>query len=660
VQFDLLSPEFSATPAPVRHEVALHILDPLRIVQDQEPWTICCELDPLSLPSQTYTLFNDHATDSVPVSIAADVDWLDVSPGTLTVPPRGSADVTVSLNANAIDSHGDYPADVVFVDELTGEEQTRRILLQIREDLSLIPVSGFRTAARSGARPDPAYAVYTIRNPSEPGGTGVPYRARVDQPWILIDESASIQGIAEPQEEAPVVITLELAALPQIPLGERELTAQASLTLENLTSGETTTRTISLTLVNPHFTPSRSLVSREVRQPGGPEYSFMMGTYSVTNAEFVAFLNDALGNPTHQRGEYLWFDVATGDVYLNTEATGRLSAVPTGTAHRLFSPSVNSQVDFDGTVYSVITAPVDYAPHPVSGVSWYGAAKYCNWLTLDQGFLPEERCYAEAPLSQAELWRPVSIAASDWTGRDLNDTERWNLVAGCHGFRLPMDDGYSNTIVTADATDAYNEWFKAAAWNEALSQNTLYGFGRGVLTPADANFRCSDDPFELVAQCTTGSTTPVGYYDGSIRAGGFFTTANANYFGLFDMSGNVDHWLQDRFAPPATLNRRTLRGGSWNDPIQADSLKTTSRVLFAAPDTLSHQIGFRVVQVPPIGEGDFNRDGTVSAADLYPLSDCPSGPGQAAAPQCAAFDFDQDGDVDLADYAELLPLVTVP
>lgn len=660
VQFDLVHPDFSSAPTPIRHEIALHILDPLRIVQEQNPWTICCELTTQSLPAQTYTLFNDHATDSVPVTITANVDWLNLSPGNLTIPPRGGTGVTISLNAAALAPHGDYPAEVSFLDELTGETQTRRILVQIREDLSLIPIANFRAAAQGGGRPHPAYSVYTVRNPSELGGESVSYRATADQPWLLLNDATTVQGTVSPQQQAPVVVTFDSSAFPQIPFGESEVAIQASLTLENLTTTESTTRTFSITLVNPHFSPAQSIVSRETRQPGGPEYSFEMGTFPVTNAEFVAFLNDALQNLSGPRGQYLWFDSTTGDVYLNTETTGRIAAVPIGTTHKVFSPSLNSQIAFDGAVYSVNTTPIDYTLHPVTGVDWYGALKYCNWLTLDQGFLSDERCYAEAVSSQADDWRPTTISSADWGSRDLNDTERWNLVADCRGFRLPMDDGYGNATVTADSTDAFNEWFKAAAWNQALAQNTLYGFGRNLMTVADANFRCSGDPFEMPTQCTTGNTTPVGFYDGSIQAGSFSTSANANSFGLFDMTGNVNHWLQDRFAPPTTLNRRTLRGGSWNDPIQADSLKNASRILFTSPDTLSHQIGFRVVQVPPIGDGDFNNDGAVTTADLYPLLDCPAGPEQPSAPQCAAFDFDQDGDVDLADYAELLPLVTPP
>ena len=49
--------------------------------------------------------------------------------------------------------------------------------------------------------------------------------------------------------------------------------------------------------------------------------------------------------------------------------------------------------------------------------------------------------------------------------------------------------------------------------------------------------------------------------------------------------------------------------------------------------------------------GDINTDGLVNLQDLAGFRACMSGPGAAFAPVCEPFDFDDDGDADLADFA---------
>jgi hypothetical protein len=214
-----------------------------------------------------------------------------------------------------------------------------------------------------------------------------------------------------------------------------------------------------------------------------------------------------------------------------------------------------------------------------------------------------------------------------------------------------MDDGYDNGAPSADSADSYNEWFKAAAWNDLIRQNTTYGFGRNVISGADANYRCSGDGFELPSECAVGGTTPVGYYDGGTKEASFITRASDNGFGLFDMTGNVHQWLQGRYAPPASFDRRTLRGGSWDDPIAAESLRCAGRPLFASPDTTSNRIGFRVLRTLASPSGDHDGDGDTDLADYVTMSGCIDGPGATRTSDCAAFDFDSDADIDLRDAA---------
>lgn len=70
-------------------------------------------------------------------------------------------------------------------------------------------------------------------------------------------------------------------------------------------------------------------------------------------------------------------------------------------------------------------------------------------------------------------------------------------------------------------------------------------------------------------------------------------------------------------------------------------------------------VAFRILTSPGAIPGDFDHDETVSLDDYFALADCFGGPNGAPSPTCPvtsqdcrnAFDFDEDGDVDLADFA---------
>ena len=55
--------------------------------------------------------------------------------------------------------------------------------------------------------------------------------------------------------------------------------------------------------------------------------------------------------------------------------------------------------------------------------------------------------------------------------------------------------------------------------------------------------------------------------------------------------------------------------------------------------------------------GDADRDGDVDMLDFSAFADCLGGPAEPAA-DCAAFDVDENGAVDLRDFAEILQLFT--
>lgn len=319
-------------------------------------------------------------------------------------------------------------------------------------------------------------------------------------------------------------------------------------------------------------------------QKNGPEYAFYVSQYEVSNAEFCRFLNDAEANSSNSRGNNMFVDTNSGTVYMDSSKTVG--------AEELFEPS-NSRLAYDvalpvGGRYSVVTNTPQgggsFSNHPVVGVSWYGAVKYCNWLTIDQGRGESQRCYSEG--INPPDWAPVT--ASSWDLDVFTDAERSVLLA-YRGFRMFMDH-------TSTVARAYNEFYKAAAWNGAT--NTVYGFGRDVLGSRDANYAGSGDPYED-AVLGPWQSTPVGYYDGSDHGGTFLTRQNDNYYGIYDLSGNVSEWIGDRGGLPAYSPQR---GGSWGNDIGAQLGCNVRGPFFRHKCSNSNGFpvfGFRVITTQP-------------------------------------------------------------
>lgn len=110
---------------------------------------------------------------------------------------------------------------------------------------------------------------------------------------------------------------------------------------------------------------------------------------------------------------------------------------------------------------------------------------------------------------------------------------------------------------------------------------TKYSFGDDI-SHEKANFGSIQD-----------GPVPVGSYD-------------PNAFGLFDMHGNMDEWVQDCYVPSYSISelsakavetgpctKRVHRGGAWNFP--PDLLRSSSRMFFA-PGGRNEVSGFRIAR----------------------------------------------------------------
>ncbi|MBN2170151.1 MAG: formylglycine-generating enzyme family protein [Candidatus Krumholzibacteriota bacterium] len=180
--------------------------------------------------------------------------------------------------------------------------------------------------------------------------------------------------------------------------------------------------------------------------------------------------------------------------------------------------------------------------HPVKAVSWYGAAAYCDWLSLQAG-LP--RAYDHA------TWQ-------------CNGNSPYTAA----GYRLPTE----------------------AEWEYACRAGTETPFHTGACLDAstEANYN-GDYPY---TGCPSGPyvgwTVPVGSYPANAR-------------GLYDMHGNLWEWCNDWYSVyssgsvsdpvgPTSGSYRVLRGGHWNHDAQYCRSANRNR---GNPGGVSSGLGFR-------------------------------------------------------------------
>ncbi|MCB0535403.1 MAG: SUMF1/EgtB/PvdO family nonheme iron enzyme, partial [Saprospiraceae bacterium] len=184
--------------------------------------------------------------------------------------------------------------------------------------------------------------------------------------------------------------------------------------------------------------------------------------------------------------------------------------------------------------------------HPVVYVSWYDAAEYANWLSVQMGKQP-----AYVISTEQDSLNETSLDDFNWT---------ITPVPKANGFRLPTE----------------LEWEFAA---------------RGGIQRDVFEYSGSDSP-DLVAWYSDNSdshTQPVG-------------TKDINGAGIFDMSGNAWEWCYDWHGVLPAENAfgarkgsaRVVRGGSW--PVSPENCRVAYRRR-GYPDSRFADLGFRLVFV---------------------------------------------------------------
>ncbi|MDO8631990.1 MAG: SUMF1/EgtB/PvdO family nonheme iron enzyme, partial [Phycisphaerales bacterium] len=292
VRFSYVDPDVATPPTPIEKTVRLTVIDPIRIEEADTPWEICCEISPGAWPSRSLTITSLHGSFAVPVSVTTDVDWIDVDAESFILLPGGTQTVTATLNDNALLRHGVYTGTIRITDLITQHQQTRSVRLTIVETFTVSPETDFQAAGRVGGLIAPASLVYRLTNVESEENSALEWHVDSDQPWVRINGGASATGVLADGASVDVTISIDAATVPALSPGQSDATFEATLTLDSVSDGETVTRRVYVTRVIPKLDLDEVTVPATARQPNGPAYTFHLGRFDVTNAEFVTFLND--------------------------------------------------------------------------------------------------------------------------------------------------------------------------------------------------------------------------------------------------------------------------------------------------------------------------------------------------------------------------------
>ena len=179
---------------------------------------------------------------------------------------------------------------------------------------------------------------------------------------------------------------------------------------------------------------------------------------------------------------------AYGQGHVTATGSSLHDALDGSTQELLDMDDVHCEISFSGGIFYVDAGKED---HPVKEVTWYGAARYCDWLSRK----------ADPPLPRAY------DHDGDWACND-------NSPYTASGYRLPTE----------------------AEWEYACRASSTTAFANGPITytgcsPLDPNL----DAMGWYCGNSGEWTHPVGQ-------------KQPNTWGLFDMHGNLAEWCNDWYA----------------------------------------------------------------------------------------------------------------
>ena len=236
--------------------------------------------------------------------------------------------------------------------------------------------------------------------------------------------------------------------------------------------------------------------------------------------------------------------------------TAFLNAVAASDPYLLYNPAMGTDPTIVGIRRTGESGSFAYevigdGDRPVSYVSWYDAARFCNWLHNGghKGSDTEDGCY---PLNGARTGIIEKHPQATW----------W----------IPTE----------------NEWYKAAYYQPASEGGDTDGywlFGTASNNPPGQEM--GDQPNQANYWGNeTGSGMQTFEDRNYLTVGGAFS-GSSTFFGTYDQTGNVWEWVDIVIE-----NSRGLRGGGWNNPLSYQP--ATFRHGPFGPGNELREVGFRL------------------------------------------------------------------
>ncbi len=263
--------------------------------------------------------------------------------------------------------------------------------------------------------------------------------------------------------------------------------------------------------------------------------------------------------------------------------------------------------------------------------------------------------------------------AGDWADRPVNLISWGDAARFCNWLHNGQPTGVQDLTTTEDGsyylngatTDAEliavvrkedatwvipseDEWYKAAYhYNDGATAN-YYDYPTSS-DSVPSNDLVDPDPGNNANFYVRFDDYTIGSPYFRSRAGDFENSESP--YGTFDQGGNAFEWNEAVISG----SYRGRRGGS--SFSTAGYLRAVSRSS-SYPTLENYGVGFRVARVPE--RGDYDVNGTVNLADYAEFPGCLTGPEVERDAQCEIFDFDFDLDVDLADFTGFQRVCTSP
>ncbi|MEL6796614.1 MAG: SUMF1/EgtB/PvdO family nonheme iron enzyme, partial [Planctomycetota bacterium] len=283
---------------------------------------------------------------------------------------------------------------------------------------------------------------------------------------------------------------------------------------------------------------------------GAVGYDYRIAATEVTNAQYAAFLN----------------------------------AVAASDPNNLYNPNMGSS-ELGGITRSGSSGGFTYATKPnmankpVNYVSWFDAARFCNWLTNGQG----------SGDTESGVYTLTGTNSLGSINRELSDPSQVFIPTESEWYKA----AYHQPASQGGDADGY--------WLFATRSNTNPTLAAATSTGDVANPGADTVNFSLGADWNgeNGNVTMVG------------SAGNTSFYGAFDMNGNVTEWNETLIEG----SERGQRGGNWEEGL--NKLRATTRDE-DSPGTQDEELGFRVAAPAASATdclADVNGDGQLTPAD---------------------------------------------